>query len=162
MSRAAALLLSLLLLVLTACVSSVPLAGGEDGTPEVLYLTPDPASAPTPQIIYITPEPVGLLPPISTPRTGPNSQPTPEPTSRSGPRSTPRATPRPTPRPTPTPRATPRPTPRRDCDRSYPDVCIPPAPPDLNCDEVPYQAFRVRPPDPHDFDGNGDGIGCEG
>jgi micrococcal nuclease len=48
------------------------------------------------------------------------------------------------------------------CDPAYPDVCIPPPPPDLDCRDVPYTHFRVLPPDPHHFDGNGDGVGCEG
>lgn len=48
------------------------------------------------------------------------------------------------------------------CDPSYPDVCIPPFPPDLSCAEIPYDHIRVMPPDPHHFDGNGDGMGCEG
>ena len=47
------------------------------------------------------------------------------------------------------------------CDPSYPDVCIPPGPPDLDCPDIPHRNFRVRPPDPHRFDGDGDGIGCE-
>jgi hypothetical protein len=50
-----------------------------------------------------------------------------------------------------------------DCDPSYPDVCIPPPPPDLDCDDpgVPDN-IRVLSPDPHGFDGNdNDGIGCE-
>jgi micrococcal nuclease len=47
------------------------------------------------------------------------------------------------------------------CDPSYPDVCIPPPPPDLDCKDITYRRFRVLPPDPHHFDGDGDGIGCE-
>jgi endonuclease YncB( thermonuclease family) len=47
------------------------------------------------------------------------------------------------------------------CDRSYPGVCIPPPPPDLDCKDVPYKRFKVIPPDPHGFDGDRDGIGCE-
>ncbi len=47
------------------------------------------------------------------------------------------------------------------CSPSYPDVCIPPAPPDLNCGDIPYRNFRVLPPDPHRFDGDRDGWGCE-
>lgn len=47
------------------------------------------------------------------------------------------------------------------CDPSYPDVCIPPPPPDLDCRDVSYHNFRVLPPDPHRFDGEGDGRGCE-
>jgi micrococcal nuclease len=50
---------------------------------------------------------------------------------------------------------------RANCDPSYPDVCIPPAPPDLNCGDIPHRRFRVLPPDPHGFDRDKDGIGCE-
>ena len=48
-----------------------------------------------------------------------------------------------------------------NCDPSYPTVCIPPAPPDLDCPQIPYKRFQVLPPDPHGFDRDGDGIGCE-
>jgi micrococcal nuclease len=51
---------------------------------------------------------------------------------------------------------------RPSCDPAYPDVCIPPFPPDLSCADIPYDHVRVLPPDPHLFDGNGDGVGCEG
>jgi ion channel len=41
----------------------------------------------------------------------------------------------------------------------------PPPPPDLNCADIPYRNFRVLwnvpDPDPHHFDGDKDGIGCE-
>ncbi len=48
------------------------------------------------------------------------------------------------------------------CDPSYPDFCIPPPPPDLDCKDVaPHHNFRVLPPDPHRFDANGDGKGCQ-
>lgn len=47
------------------------------------------------------------------------------------------------------------------CDSAYPDFCIPPPPPDLDCGDVGYQSFRVLSPDPHHFDGDKDGIGCE-
>jgi PKD repeat protein len=48
------------------------------------------------------------------------------------------------------------------CDSSYPDLCIPPPPPDLDCgdDSVP-ENFQVLPPDPHGFDSDNDGIGCD-
>lgn len=46
------------------------------------------------------------------------------------------------------------------CDPSYPDFCIPPPPPDLDCKDI-GRSFTVRPPDPHGFDGDGDGRGCE-
>lgn len=52
-------------------------------------------------------------------------------------------------------------TQRGNCDPSYPTVCIPPPPPDLDCKDIPYRNFIVLPPDPHHFDGDGDGIGCE-
>jgi hypothetical protein len=50
-----------------------------------------------------------------------------------------------------------------DCDPAYPDedVCIPPAPPDLDCGDIEYRNFTVNEPDPHGFDGDNDGIGCE-
>ena len=54
------------------------------------------------------------------------------------------------------------PIPATDCDPAYPDVCIPSPPPDLECRDVPYSRFRVLPPDPHNFDGNHDGVACEG
>lgn len=47
------------------------------------------------------------------------------------------------------------------CDSSYPDICIPPYPPDLDCGEIEFTNFRVYQPDPHGFDGDNDGIGCE-
>jgi micrococcal nuclease len=56
---------------------------------------------------------------------------------------------------------TPSPIKEKQCDSSYPDVCIPPYPPDLDCGDIPYKNFRVLPPDPHRFDGDKDGIGCE-
>jgi micrococcal nuclease len=52
-----------------------------------------------------------------------------------------------------------------NCAASYPGVCIAPPPPDLDCKDVPYHRFAVRwdvpDPDPHRFDGDHDGIGCE-
>jgi len=55
----------------------------------------------------------------------------------------------------------PQPVVGQTCDPSYPDVCIPPPPPDLDCSDVVVRFFVVRPPDPHGFDGNHDGVGCE-
>ncbi len=58
---------------------------------------------------------------------------------------------------------TPAPSPgAAGCDSAYPSVCIPPPPPDLDCADVTFRRFTVLPPDPHRFDGDGDGIGCEG
>jgi hypothetical protein len=57
------------------------------------------------------------------------------------------------------------PTPPTKCAPSYPDVCIPPPPPDLDCADIRYRNFRVLwnvpDPDPHHFDGNRDGTGCQ-
>ena len=88
-----------------------------------------------------------------------------------GPTPTPVPTAVPTPRPVapapvaPAPVApapvAPPPPPVGNCSPSYPGVCIPPAPPDLNCGDISYRQFAVLPPDPHGFDGDNDGIGCE-
>ena len=48
-----------------------------------------------------------------------------------------------------------------DCDSSYPDFCITTSPPDLDCKDISQKRFTVLPPDPHRFDGDKDGIGCE-
>ena len=53
-------------------------------------------------------------------------------------------------------------SPGDNCDPSYPDVCIPPPPPDLNCPDILYANFRVVGSDPHGFDGDNDGRACEG
>lgn len=47
------------------------------------------------------------------------------------------------------------------CDPAYPGICIPPPPPDLDCSEIPYKNFVALSPDPHGFDADHDGIGCE-
>lgn len=69
--------------------------------------------------------------------------------------------PQPSPQPQPVPQPQPIPPPGGNCDPAYPDVCIPSPPPDLDCRDIPYRDFRVLPPDPHRFDGDKDGIGCE-
>ena len=48
-----------------------------------------------------------------------------------------------------------------DCDPAYPTVCLPSPPPDLNCSDITERRFTVRPPDPHNFDTDGDGVACE-
>jgi micrococcal nuclease len=55
----------------------------------------------------------------------------------------------------------PTPTTADGCDPSYPDICIPPPPPVLNCGDIPRRRFAVMAPDAHGFDGNGNGIGCQ-
>ena len=47
----------------------------------------------------------------------------------------------------------------RSCDPGY-DPCIPPYPPDLDCSDVDGP-IRVLGDDPHGFDADGDGIGCD-
>lgn len=53
------------------------------------------------------------------------------------------------------------------CHASYPDFCIAPPPPDLDCPDLPAnrKPFRVRHdvanPDPHGFDRDRDGRACE-
>lgn len=48
-----------------------------------------------------------------------------------------------------------------NCDPSYPTVCIPPPPPDLDCGEISFRDFTVLQPDLHNFDNDNDGVGCE-
>ena len=60
-----------------------------------------------------------------------------------------------------TKQTTPPTTDKPSCDPAYPDVCIPSPPPDLDCGEISYKRFKVLSPDPHRFDGDKDGIGCE-
>ena len=59
------------------------------------------------------------------------------------------------------PTATATPT-AEQCDPSYPTVCIHRPPPDLDCTDFRHRNFEVLPPDPHGFDEDGNGIGCEG
>jgi micrococcal nuclease len=52
------------------------------------------------------------------------------------------------------------------CHPSYPDFCIPPPPPDLNCPDItgrkPFRVLHdVRGADPHGFDRDKDGRACE-
>jgi endonuclease YncB( thermonuclease family) len=54
-----------------------------------------------------------------------------------------------------------------NCDAHYPTVCMPPSPPDLDCADLAFRGFQVlhdptpKTPDPHSFDNNFDGIGCQ-
>ena len=49
------------------------------------------------------------------------------------------------------------------CDTSYPDFCIAPAweVGDLDCVDIGVGWFTVYQPDPHGFDADFDGYGCE-
>jgi hypothetical protein len=72
------------------------------------------------------------------------------------------------PPPPPTTAPPPSTAPSRDCDPSYPDVCLDPDAVDYDCaggsgdgPEYVRGPIRVRPPDPFDLDREGDGWGCE-
>ncbi len=47
-----------------------------------------------------------------------------------------------------------------ECDPNY-LPCIPPPPPDLNCDDIGFGVRVIGPEDPHGLDRDGDGVGCE-
>jgi endonuclease YncB( thermonuclease family) len=50
------------------------------------------------------------------------------------------------------------------CDPNYAGGCVPPYPPDVNCDDIRALGIapvRVVGADPHRLDGDGDGLGCE-
>lgn len=150
--------------------------GDKTSTPISPTATRKPTNTPRPTntlapVDTDTPAPTNTPRPTSTPR-----PPTPRPTSTPLPTATPRpantATPLPPPTFTPAPPTStqvplptvppkaPDPVPT-NCDPSYPTVCIPPPPPDLDCKDIPHRRFQVLPPDPHNFDGNSDGVGCE-
>jgi len=65
------------------------------------------------------------------------------------------------PAPTRAPFAPAPPVPGGNCSPAYPSVCIPPPPPDLDCGDISFRRFTVLSPDPHNFDADGDGVGCE-
>jgi outer membrane biosynthesis protein TonB len=88
------------------------------------------------------------------------ASPIPAPPPAPRPKPIPKPKPKPAPKP-PAPKPAPKPAPRGNCDPSYPTVCIPPAPPDLDCGDVPYDHFQVVGADPHGFDNDHDGVGCE-
>jgi hypothetical protein len=50
---------------------------------------------------------------------------------------------------------------KSNCDLSYPDFCISPPPPNLNCPDISPKRFTVSGSDPHGFDRDNDGVGCE-
>ena len=71
----------------------------------------------------------------------------------------------PPPTPAPTPLTLVPQAPAGNCEPSYPDVCIPIGSADIDCGEIAARRFTVlfsvANPDPHGFDGDRDGIGCE-
>lgn len=156
-----------MLLFLTSCA------------PEPLMLEPtrEPTKAPAVIITRIitataSPQPVpsNTIRPTRTPRASSTAQPTITITKPPVRAATARSiavtsTRRPAPTWTPIPIVLPTDTPYvapANCSPAYPDFCIPPPPPDLDCKDVrPHRRFRALPPDPHNFDADGNGIGCE-
>jgi micrococcal nuclease len=71
------------------------------------------------------------------------------------------------PAPTPVPVAAPimPVAPQTNCEPSYPGICIAIGSSDLDCPDIAFRRFEVvhnvANPDPHGFDGDRDGIGCE-
>lgn len=106
--------------------------------------------------------PATTVTPTSNPSVIPTEILTPEPTPTPSPTpdSTPSTEPTQPPAPTPSPALEPTPPPP-DCDPSYPDFCIRSPPPELDCGGIVFRNFTVLPPDPHGFDEDKDGIGCE-
>ncbi|HEY8598523.1 MAG TPA: hypothetical protein VIL85_08840 [Thermomicrobiales bacterium] len=106
--------------------------------------------------------------PGGTPTTGTSPTPSARPTATAlvpQPSAAPPTPSQPAPSLAPTATATPTPRPAADpragCDPSYPTICVPPPPPDLDCGQIPFRNFPVNKPDPHKFDTDGDGVGCE-
>ena len=55
----------------------------------------------------------------------------------------------------------PAPPPVYMCHPSYPSICVPSPPPELQCADIPHRNFPVIGVDPHRFDPDRNGIGCE-
>lgn len=75
------------------------------------------------------------------------------------PQSTPPPAPAPAPAPTPPPAPTPQPTPTGNCDPNY-TPCVPLVSYDLNCPDIGFRVTVIGS-DPHRFDRDNDGYGCE-
>jgi micrococcal nuclease len=50
---------------------------------------------------------------------------------------------------------------KQNCYPAYPDLCVPKDSPDLKCSDVKERNFKVLSPDPHGFDRDRNGVGCE-
>ncbi len=91
-------------------------------------------------------------PPEPEPEPEPEAEPEPEPEAP------PELEPDPPSQPGPPYQPEPRDQPEPESDGDY---VVPAPPPDLDCGEIADRNFPVRPGDPHRFDADGDGIGCE-
>lgn len=90
--------LLVLALALAGCSGAAPVSLDQP-TPQIIHVTPDPASLPTPQIVYVTPDPASVpTPEVIYVTPDPAAQPTPQIIYV-------------TPSPAPTPAATAQPTP---------------------------------------------------
>jgi|RhiMethySRZTD1v2_1073278.scaffolds.fasta_scaffold1558240_2 hypothetical protein len=49
----------------------------------------------------------------------------------------------------------------KQCDPSYPTICLNPGMRGLSCRDIGFANFRVVGRDPHGFDRDRDGVGCE-
>ena len=60
------------------------------------------------------------------------------------------------------PTTEPAPPPQNDCDPAYPNDCLPPPPPDLDCADIGHRVeVDHQYGDPHRLDADGDGVGCD-
>lgn len=153
-----------LALVLPACSSADDAGGKPSG---LLGDTSSATPFPSPSAVGAGPgvreqqqAPTPTTAPTQAPPATATTAPQPSPTNAPAPAAT--TAPQPTATPAP-PTAAPTPTanPRSGCSPAYPSVCIPPPPPDLDCKDVQFKRFTVLAPDPHRFDSDNDGIGCE-
>ena len=60
------------------------------------------------------------------------------------------------------PTTEPAPPPQTDCEPAYPNDCLPPPPPDLDCADIGHRVeVDHQYGDPHRLDADGDGVGCD-
>ena len=154
------LLVALAPLALTACGPEIFVKATATPTDSTVPVLESPAT----RIATPTREPTATPLPTQTLAPTPVPSLTPTPTQTVTLHATPANSSTPTASPTPTitaaPEPTMSPTPIPERHPSYPRDCIPPPPPDLDCDDIAEKNFDVRPPDPHRLDGDKDGIGC--
>lgn len=124
---------------------TAPEAPQEQGVTPSPQPTLDATPSPEPPSPTPTPSPTPI--PAATPTPEPPASPTAEPAAEAPPSE---------------PEVAPSAEPAGSCDPAYPDSCIPPPPPDLDCGDIAERGFTVLDPDPHGFDREGDGVGCEG
>lgn len=137
----------------------LPIVAKQDGPTSTATPTHTATDIPT-MTHTATPTPTHMATQTRTPTATPTTIATATTTPTATPTRTPTATTTAAPTATTTPTVTATPN-GAGCDAAYPTVCIPPPPPDLNCMDITERNFVVLTPDPHGFDRDGDGIGCE-